>query len=188
MKKLLGLLLGASLLTSCSGDDNGGGASGSITINGDTTELKRGYIALPSDGSNPDFDPRRFLIILTDGSIVNQDGELGLSANTHRLISLNMNTDIAHAGNVQNTTYPMWTLHHDIDRDGPFSEVFLDDDIVVEDGDIESSVEYSSDTMDAGSVTVDKDGSTYHITVHMHNDGNDIDAEFHGKLTEIVLF
>jgi hypothetical protein len=114
MKKITSLFaLMLLVLVSCSDDDNqityvNPPAAGTMTVNGVTTNISNGFIIKPYTGTDPDYDSRRFYIVLTDGTAAIEENELTYSDNVHQLIDFNLYTAEDAPTGVQNTTYNLF--------------------------------------------------------------------------------
>lgn len=187
MKKIF-LLLAIFALVSCGNDDNNTPvipnlSTGTLTINGTNHSLLHGYIYLPIS-ENPEYDPRRFNIILSDGNISSSGS---FASNVHTLVDLGLYTSAAHPGSVESTTYDLY-----FPMTSDFDDPFIDNgsvatSVVTSNGTYVSGNEFDSDDMDSGHASITNTNGVYTITFDFTNAGSTISGTFTGTLTPLTV-
>lgn len=193
MKKIYSLLtLVLVLLVSCSDDDNNNTyvnptVNGSLTVNGVTTNINNGFIIKPYTGPNPDYDSRRFYIVLSDGDVTLFNNDLIFSDNTHQLIDFNLYTAEDAPVGVQNTTYNLYIPENGMDMGNPFIDhTSVSTNLVRQNGQVVSGDGLDSDDMNAGQLTLTQSNGIYTLTFSFSNDDNTVSCSFTGTLTELI--
>ena len=96
MKKLklfIGILIGFMILSCSSDDDNGNQqptVAGELIVNGQTYNLTKGFIIPNYTGSDPNYDPRRFYFILTNGDVTLENNDFVYSFSDYRTFFENL--------------------------------------------------------------------------------------------------
>ncbi|WP_338377247.1 hypothetical protein [uncultured Flavobacterium sp.] len=189
LKFLLGILFLLSL-NSCSSDDDSSEAIsivGKMAVNGVEYDLTKGFIIPNPDGSDPNFNPRRFYFILANGNVTYANDEFVYSDEITQLIDFNMYTSIQSSGNVENTTYPILNTNDPnfslnnayIDHSGINTNVVIQNQVYI------SSNSLSSDDMTQGQATINLVNGVYTITFSFSNNNNVITGNFTGTMTNL---
>lgn len=191
MRKIFGLFA-LLLLVSCSDDDNENTyvnptANGAMTVNGVTTNLNNGFIVKPYSGTDPNYDSRRFYVVLTDGGVTMFNNDFVFDDNVHQLIDFNLYVDEEAPVGVQNTTYNLYIPGTGFDMGNPFIDhTNISTNIVLHNGQFVSGDGLSSDDMDAGQVAISQTDGIYTLTFNFSNDNNTVSGTFSGTLTELI--
>ena len=179
-------------LVSCSDDDNATyyptpvTSDGTLTVNGVTTNIGNGFIIKPYTGTDPNYDSRRFYVVLTDGTISLEDNDIVYSDNIHHLIDFNLYTDEEAAVGVQNTTYNLFIPGTGFDMGNPFIDhTSIDTNVAVQNGNYVSGDNLDSDDMDAGQLTINQNNGIYTLSFSFSNNGNAVNGTYTGTLTEL---
>jgi len=188
MKKLFFLLGVIFILVSCNSDDNNKNvipnlSTGTLSVNGANHTLLHGYIYLPIS-DNPEYDPRRFNIVLSDGDI-STSGSVG--DNVHEIVDLGLYTSQANPGSVENTTYDLY-----FPSTSDFNDPFIDNgsiatNVVTSNGMFITGDELDSDDMDSGHVNISETNGIYTISFAFSNAENSATGTFTGKLTPLMV-
>ena len=190
MKKISTLLtLLLMVLVSCSDDDNtavNATANGTLTVNGVTTAINNGFVIMPYTGTDPDYDSRRFYILLSDGDLTLFNNDFIFSDNTHQLIDFNLYTDENLPGAIQNATYNLFIPETGFDMGSPFIDhTNISTNLILQNGELVSGDGLDSDDMDAGQLTLSQSNGIYTLAFSFSNGGNTVSGRFTGTLTEL---
>ncbi len=181
MNKLF-LFLATILICSCSSDDDSVSSSdGNFSLNGQTRDLTRGYIVMPSSTNDEEADPRRFYIILTDGTITYQNGSIVYGADIHQFVDFNLYTDADNPGVVQQTTYDLWF-------NTSFDSAFIDHSSILHDVDINQGepvlgTQLSSENMDNGQLNITQSGDNFTLAFSFSDANDVVTGNYSGPLT-----
>lgn len=192
IKRISLLVVFVFLAFSCSDDDDKtilpSNFAGTLTINGVSTQIDKGFIIPPYTGDNPDYDKRRFYIALTDGNISVADNDLVYGSNVHQLVDFNLYTSTAAIGTVQNTTYSLYIPGSGFDMANPYIDHSgMNTNVVIQNGEFISSEEFSSDDMNIGQMTLSNTNGAYNISFSFSNDDDTISGTFTGTLTQLNM-
>ena len=193
MKKIHALFALVLLLTvSCADDDHNNPVvyptvNGALTVNGVTKNINKGYVIKPYTGTDPNYDQRRFYVILSDGDVTLFNNDLVFSDNTHQLIDFNLYTHEDAAGSVQNATYNLYIPKTGFDMGNAFIDhTNISTNLVLQNGQVVSGDGLDSDDMDAGQLTLAHTDGVYTLAFSFSNDGNTVSGNFTGTLTELI--
>lgn len=192
MKKLklfIGLLIGFMILSCSSDDDNGNQqptVAGELIINGQTYDLTKGFIIPNYTGTDPNYDPRRFYFILTNGDVTLDNNDFVYSNNITQLIDFNMYSSVSSSGSVENTSY---TIYDPTDTNFDFDSAYIDHsgintNVVIQNNQYVSSDSISSDDLE-GQATISENNGIYTISFSFSNSQNTISGTFTGSLTDL---
>lgn len=188
MKKLnvLVVLFVSFVFLSCSDDDNNQSVNvGEMTVNGQSYPLTKGFIIPNYIGDDPNYSPRRFYFVLTNGDVSLVNNQFVYSDNITQLIDFNMFTSFENSGSVEETIYPIYLTSPNVNYEDAFlGHSSINTNVVIQNGEYVSSNNISSDDL-TGQVTISKNNEIYTITFSFNNDDNAISGTFTGKLTEL---
>ena len=179
------------VLTSCSNNETASTAptpvaAGVMTVNGVTTQLRHAFVVMPYTGNNPDYDKRRFYLVLTDGTLNMINNEIVYDSNIHQLIDFNLYSAADHLSTVQNTTYNLYVPNSGFDFNNPLIDhTSIDTSIAIQNGVYVSGDSLDSDDMEAGQITITQNNSGYTISFAFSNGGNNVSGNFTGNLTPL---
>lgn len=157
--------------------------SGTLTVNGVTTSINKGYLLPNYTGMDPMFDSRRFYIILSDGDVSFVDNEYVYADNIHQMIDFNLYTSSNNSGSVENTTYTLWNTTG-FDWDTAFIDHSgISTNVIMQNGHPDSMDHLSSDDMDNGQCTISENNGVYTLTFSFSDGQNTINGNFVGTLT-----
>lgn len=180
-----------AVLTSCSNNETATSvptaiSNGSLTVNGVTTTLNNAFVVMPYAGNNPDYDKRRFYLILTDGTLNMVNNEISYDSNINQLIDFNLYSAADQLSTVQNTTYNLYVPNSGFDFNNPLIDhTAIDTNITIENGQYISSNSLDSDDMEDGQITLTQNNNVYTISFSFSNAGNTIIGNFTGNLTPL---
>lgn len=195
MKKLnlfIGLLIGFMILSCSSDDDNNENQeptiAGELIVNGQTYDLTKGFIIPNYTGSDPNYDSRRFYIILTNGDVTLENNEYVYSDNITQLIDFNMYSSVSGSGTVENTTYTNYRWN-DPDPNFDFNQAYIDHsgintNVVIQNNHYVSSDSISSEDLE-GQSTISENNGIYTISFSFSNSQNTISGTFTGSLNDL---
>lgn len=195
MKKLklfVGILVGFMILSCSSYDDNDGNQeptiAGEMIINGQIYNLTKGFIIPNYIGSDPNYDPRRFYFIITNGDVTLNNNDFVYSDNVTQLIDFNMYSSATSSGIVENTTYINYVWNNP-DPNFDFSQAYISDsgtntNVVIQNNQYVSSDSISSDDLE-GQATISENNGVYTISFSFSNSQNTISGTFTGSLTDL---
>ncbi|MBD3581698.1 hypothetical protein [Flavobacterium selenitireducens] len=184
MKKIA-LLFALILAVSCSSDDdNSNSAANRFMMNGVARSIPKAYMIAPSDGFDPQIDPRRFYIVLTDGTVSYENGELILSDDIHQLVDFNLYTDAGHPGSVQQTTYTLWSQDPNFDYNSAYiGHASMNYDITFSGGVPTIGERISSNDMDHAQIALSRSGGSYLMNFMFSDETNSASGHYEGPVT-----
>ena len=194
MKKLklfIGILIGFMILSCSSDDDNGNqqpAVTGELIVNGQTYDLTKGFIIPNYTGTDPNYNPRRFYLILTNGDVTLNNNDFVYSNSITQLIDFNLYTSVSGSGTVENTSYTnyMW---NNPDPNFDFDTAYIDNsgintNVVIQNNQYVSSDSISSYDLE-GQATISENNGIYTISFSFSNSQNTISGTFTGSLTDL---
>lgn len=194
MKKinlLLTLLLSIILISSCSKDDdisikNAPVNSGKLIVNGVEKNLTKGFIIPNYNGTDVNYDKRRFYFILTNDEVTLQNNNFIYSDNITQLIDFNMYCSNQNLGSVQYTTYNVKNSHTNVNFNDPFIDHSgINTNVVIQNGAFVSGNSLSSDDMTSGQATISYNNGVYTINFSFSNAQNNVTGTYTGTLTNL---
>lgn len=184
MKKIA-LALALIFAISCSSDDdNSSSSANQFSLNGVVRSIPKAYMVAPSDGFDPQIDPRRFYLVLTDGTISYQNGELILGDDIHQLVDFNLYTDSEHAGAIQQTTYTLWSQDPNFDYNSAYiGHASMNYNITFDDGVPTIGERISSNDMDQAQLALTRSGNSYTLNFLFSDEINSAFGHYEGPIT-----
>jgi len=184
MKKIA-LALAFILAISCSSDDdNSGSSANQFTLNGVDRSIPKAYMVAPSDGFDPQIDPRRFYIVLTDGTVSYQNGALILGDDVHQLADFNLYTDSGHPGSIQQTTYTLWSQDPNFDYTSAYiGHASMNYNITFADGVPAIGARISSNDVAQAQLSLTRSGNSYTLNFLFSDEINSAFGHYEGPIT-----
>ena len=189
--KVLFLLLFTLSLSSCSDDDNDNQQPtvlGKLIVNEQSFDLTRGFIIPNYTGSDPNYNPRRFYFILSNGSVALKNNKFIYSDSITQAIDFNMYSSTAKSGTIENTTYKnyMWD---DPAPNFDFNQAYIDHsgidtNLVIQNSKYISGNSISSDSL-VGQASISNSNGIYSISFSFSNSKNTISGTFKGNLKDL---
>jgi predicted heme/steroid binding protein len=187
MKKFLFLsLLFTLALTSCSDDDNktqGTANKGTLTVNGVDYDVNRAYLVPNYTGQNPEYDKRRFYIVLANDGLSLNNNEFVYLGGITQLIDFNLYTSDENPGSIEETTYGLWS--NTPNTEAYIAHAGINTDVEIQNGEFISANSLSSDDMDNGQVAISKNNGVYNITFSFSNETNTVTGSYKGTLQSL---
>ena len=190
MKKihLIFTILIGILFSGCSNDndDNATVMTGEIIINGQTFVVNKGFIIPNYTGTDPNYDPRRFYIVLANGDVSLENNEFVFANNITQLIDFNMYSSVSSSGSIENTSY---AIYNPTDPNFNSDNAFIDHanigtNVVVQNNQVVTYDSLSSDDL-TGQATITQNNGIFTITYAFSNSQNTISGSFTGNLTDL---
>lgn len=194
MKKLklfFTLLIPIILLSSCSkSEDNSTNGiptnSGKMIVNGVEKTLTKGFIKPNYNGTDVNYDKRRFYLILTNDEVILQNNNFVYSNNITQLIDFNMYCSNLNPGSVQYTTYNVYNSHTNVNYNDPFIDHSgINTNVVIQNGAFVSGNSLSSDDMTSGQTSISFNNGIYTINFSFSNAQNNVSGTYTGTLTTL---
>lgn len=194
MKKLnllFTLIISIILFTSCSKSDDNPTTniptnSGKLIVNGVEKKLTKGFIIPNYNGTNVNYNKRRFYFILTNDEVTLQNNNFIYSNNITQLIDFNMYCSNQNPGSVQYTTYNLKNTHTNVNYNDPFIDHSgINTNLVIQNGAFVSGSSISSDDMTSGQTTISYNNGIYTINFSFSNAQNNITGTYTGTLTNL---
>jgi hypothetical protein len=194
MKKLnllFKLLISIILISSCSkNEDNSTNNipinSGKLIVNGVEKTLTKGFIIPNYNGTDVNYNRRRFYFILTNDEVTLQNNNFIYSNNITQLIDFNMYCSSVNLGSVQYTTYNLKNSFTNINYNDPFIDHSgINTNVVIQNGTFVSGNSLDSDDMTTGQTTISNNNGIYTINFSFSNAQNNITGTYTGTLTNL---
>jgi hypothetical protein len=189
MKKVILILSVVFVALACSDDnttDQNSDFSGTLTVNGVSHQVNRGYIIKPYTGTNPAYDKRRFYVIFSDGGItLNNDNEIVYNDEVNQVIDFNLYTSAAHPGSVELTEYDLYQIGSGFDETAYIDHSSVGTDLVVQNNIVVSGNLIDSDDMTSGLVSISQENGVYSFTFSVTGTNDNVEGTFTGTLTEL---
>ena len=180
------VLLSTFFFTSCTDNDDTLQLGGKIVVNGVEQPLSKAFLVPNYTGDNPDFDKRRFYLVLTNGDIVMQNNTYAFSDNITQLIDFNLYTSAENPGSVEYTTYNLFNSHTDTGfNDALIDHSSINTNVVLQNGEYVSGNSLSSDDMTSGQATISFSNGIYTINFSFSNADNTVTGTYKGHVTEL---
>lgn len=190
LKLLIGILIGLMIFSSCSSDDDKEDqqptVAGELIVNGQAYDLTKGFVIPNYTGINPNYNPRRFYVILANGDVTLNNNDFVYSDNITQLIDFNMYSSVSSSGGIENTSY---TVYNTTDVNFDFDSAYIDHsgintDVVIQNNQYVSSSSISSNDLE-GQATISESNGIYTISFSFSNSQNTINGTFTGSLTDL---
>lgn len=194
MKKLnllFTLLISIILLSSCSKSEDNATSniptnSGKLIVNGVEKTLTKGFIIPNYNGTDVNYNKRRFYFILTNDEVKLQNNNFIYSNNITQLIDFNMYCSSINPGSVQYTTYYVKNSHTNVNYNDPFIDHSgINTNVVIQNGAFVSGNSLSSDDMTSGQTSISNNNGIYTINFSFSNAQNNITGTYTGTLTNL---
>lgn len=194
MKKLnllFTLLISIILISSCSkSEDNTTSSipsnSGKLIVNGVEKTLTKGFIIPNYNGTDVNYNKRRFYFILTNDEVTLQNNNFIYSNNITQLIDFNMYCSSVNPGSVQYTTYNVKNSHTNVNYNDPFIDHSgINTNVVIQNRAFVSGNSLSSDDMTSGQTSISNNNGIYTINFSFSNAQNNITGTYTGTLTNL---
>ena len=194
MKKLnllFTLLISIILISSCSKSEDNPTSniptnSGKLIVNGVEKTLTKGFIIPNYNGTDVNYNKRRFYFILTNDEVTLQNNNFIYSNNITQLIDFNMYCSSVNPGSVQYTTYNVKNSHTNVNYNDPFIDHSgINTNVVIQNGTFVSGNSLSSDDMTSGQTSISNNNGIYTITFSFSNAQNNITGTYIGTLTNL---
>jgi hypothetical protein len=194
MKKLnllFTLLISIILITSCSKSEDNPTSniptnSGKLIVNGVEKTLTKGFIIPNYNGTDVNYNKRRFYFILTNDEVTLQNNNFIYSNNITQLIDFNMYCSSINPGSVQYTTYNLKNSHTNVNYSDPFIDHSgINTNIVIQNGSFVSGNSFNSDDMTSGQTSISNNNGIYTINFSFSNAQNNITGTYTGTLTNL---
>jgi hypothetical protein len=194
MKKLnllFTLLISIILISSCSKSEDNPTSniptnSGKLIVNGVEKTLTKGFIIPNYNGTDVNYDKRRFYFILTNDEVTLQNNNFIYSNNITHLMDFNMYCSSINPGSVQYTTYNVKNSHTNVNYNDPFIDHSgINTNIVIQNGAFVSGNSLSSDDMTSGQTSISNNNGIYTINFSFSNAQNIITGTYTGTLTNL---
>ena len=179
------------LLLSCSNSDENPSNniptnSGKLIVNGVEKNLTKGFIIPNYNGTDVNYDKRKFYFILTNDEVTLQNNNLIYSNNITQLIDFNMYCSNLNPGSVQYTTYYLNNSHTIVNYNDPFIDHSgINTNVVIQNGSFVSGNSLSSDNMTSGETSISYNNGIYTINFSFSNAQNNISGTYIGTLTNL---
>ena len=194
MKKLnllFALLISIIMISSCSKSEDNPKSnittnSGKLIVNGVEKTLTKGFIIPNYNGTDVNYNKRRFYFILTNDEVTLQNNNFIYSNNITQLIDFNMYCSSVNPGSVQYTTYNVKNSHTNVNYNDPFIDHSgINTNIVIQNGAFVSGNSLSSDDMTSGQTSISNNNGIYTINFSFSNAQNNITGTYTGTLTNL---
>jgi hypothetical protein len=194
MKKLnllFTLLISIIVISSCSkSEDNPISSiptnSGKLIVNGVEKTLTKGFIIPNYNGTDVNYNKRRFYFILTNDEVTLQNNNFIYSNNIKQLIDFNMYCSSLNPGSIQYTTYNVKNSHTNVNYNDPFIDHSgINTNVVIQNGVFVSGNSLNSDDMTVGQTSISNNNGIYTINFSFSNAQNNITGTYTGTLTNL---
>jgi hypothetical protein len=194
MKKLnllFTVLISIILISSCSkNEDNSTNNvptnSGKLIVNGVEKTLTKGFIIPNYNGTDVNYNKRRFYFILTNDEVTLQNNNFIYSNNITQLIDFNMYCSSVNPGSVQYTTYNVKNSHTNVNYNDPFIDHSgINTNVLIQNGAFVSGNSLNSDDMTSGQTSISNNNGIYTINFSFSNAQNNITGTYTGTLTNL---
>lgn len=185
---LFTFLISITLFSSCSKNDDNitsdiSTNSGKLIVNGVEKTLTKGFIIPNYNGTDVNYNKRRFYFILTNDEVTLQNNNYIYSNNITQLIDFNMYCSSLNPGSVQYTTYNVKNSHTNVDYSDPFIDHSgINTNVVIQNGAFVSGNSLSSDDMTSGQTSISYNNGIYTINFSFSNAQNNITGTYTGTL------
>ena len=180
------------MILSCSSDDDNDNQQptvfGKLIVNEQSFDLTRGFIIPNYTGSDPNYNPRRFYFILSNGGVTLKNNEFIYSDSITQAIDFNMYSSAAKSGTIENTTYKNY-IWDDPDPNFDFNQAYIthsgiDTNVVIQNSKYVSANSISSDSL-VGQASISNSNEIYSVSFSFSNSQNAISGSFKGNLKDL---
>lgn len=160
--------------------------SGKLIVNGVEKTLTKGFIKPNYNGTDVNYDKRRFYFILTNDDVTLENNNYVYSNNITHLINFEMYCSEQNLGSVQYTTYNLKNSNTNVN----YSDAFIDHsgiktNVVIQNGTYVSGNSISSDIMTSGQTSISYNNGIYTINFSFSNAQNNITGTYTGTLINL---